>query len=408
MRKTTWVLLVLFVFSIPWEYSLDIGAPFGNVARILGLLTMLMAVPAVLEAGCIRTFGSVHWLALALYSWFCCGFFWTATPTETLTHLRGYAQEMILIWLVWEFVESLEGLRVLLRAWLAGSWILVILTIASFVITRGHAPGQVRFVAIGQDPNDVARFIVFGFPVAAGLLFGSSSGWAARVLWLLYFPVGFAAVLVTASRSGLLIAAVALCGCGAAALRKYTVGVIVAVVLVCSAMLLVFYTAPAGTFERLGTMAELWESRDLNQRANIWSAGWRAFEAVPLIGHGAGSFATAAELGSADTAHNTALGILVEAGLCGLLLAMGIVVVTARAIWKTRGQLRFALAMLMLVWSISSLIGTEWENRLTWLLFGIAAVAPTLRENVWAEPERNTDGSSWESAIAGLETGGSG
>ena len=37
MRRTTWILLLVLAFAIPWEYSLDLGEPLGNVARIAGL-----------------------------------------------------------------------------------------------------------------------------------------------------------------------------------------------------------------------------------------------------------------------------------------------------------------------------------------------------------------------------------
>ena len=55
MRKTVRTVLLLYVFAIPWEYSLDLGDPFGNVARILGLVLLLVAIPATIQAGGIRT-----------------------------------------------------------------------------------------------------------------------------------------------------------------------------------------------------------------------------------------------------------------------------------------------------------------------------------------------------------------
>jgi hypothetical protein len=83
MRKIAWGLLLLFTFAIPWEYSLDLGEPLGNIARILGLLLILVAVPAVLQAGRLRTPGPMQWLVLAFYLWFCCTCFWTIDPLST-------------------------------------------------------------------------------------------------------------------------------------------------------------------------------------------------------------------------------------------------------------------------------------------------------------------------------------
>ena len=59
-----------------------------------------------------------------------------------------------------------------MRAWLAGSWVLALLTIANFALARSCIAEQIRFAAAGQDPNDVARFLDLGFPVAALLLDG--------------------------------------------------------------------------------------------------------------------------------------------------------------------------------------------------------------------------------------------
>jgi len=149
MRRIARVLLVCFVFAIPWEYSLDLGAPFGNIARILGLATALVAVPALLQSAHMKRLSALHWLTAALYLWFCFSFFWTKSPHATLLHLRWYPQEMMLVWLVWEFTDGANELWSLIWAWLAGSWVLAILTLATFVLSVSQA-GQVRFVASGK------------------------------------------------------------------------------------------------------------------------------------------------------------------------------------------------------------------------------------------------------------------
>ena len=390
MRKAAWVLLVLLVFSIPWEYSLDFGAPWGNIARVLGLAALSVAFIAVLQEGGFRRLHEVHWATVALFGWFCCTYFWTVTQQETLAHLRGYAQELMLVWLVWELAETGESVRDLLKAWLAGSWVLAILTIASLVLLNAGGAELARFAPPGQDPNDVARYLALGIPIAAMAGDVKPKGlW--RVLSLAYMPVGFAGILVTASRSGLVVALIALAACGIAAVRSYPKRVAAAGCSVAVAATLILTAAPAGTLNRLSSIAELKQSGDLNQRVNIWSAGWRAFESAPVAGHGAGSFATAAELAPEDTAHNTLLSIVVEGGLVGLALAAAVVAISVRAIATMRGQLRYCLAVLMIVWTVSSLGGTVWESRLTWLMFGIAATGQRLakddRAGAEIEPE---------------------
>jgi O-antigen ligase len=373
MRRVARLMLVLVVFSIPWEYSLDLGAPFGNIARVLGLATALATVLAVLQTLEFRRLRALHWMTATLYLWFCLSFFWTSTPAATLAHLRWYPQEMMLVWLVWECTENQNDLWNLLWAWLAGSWVLVILTLANFVSSSAGSD-QARFVAIGQDPNDVARYIDFGFPLAA-LLFDCTKGRIARVVALTYFPIGFACVLLTGSRGGLVIAQIALAGCGGAALIRHPRRIAASGTVAIVAAALIVAAIPKETIGRLNSVSELWQRGDLNQRVNIWSAGWRAFTEAPILGHGAGSFVAASALAPEDTAHNTPLAILVEGGVLALLPATAILLICCKAIGRSSGSLRIALGILMCAWCFSSLVGSVAENRITWLFFGIAVVS---------------------------------
>jgi O-antigen ligase len=377
MRRIAWGLLLLFAFAIPWEYSLDLGEPLGNIARILGLLLILVAIPAVLQAGRLRTPGPMQWLVLAFYLWFCCTYFWTIDPLATLEMMRAYFQEMMIVWLVWEFAESPSDLRALLRAYVADSCVLALLTVANLCSPEAIASGQIRFVATGQDPNDVARFLDLGFPLAA-LLLNSERRWPARLLALSYLPLGLVAVLLTASRRGFLAAVVALTGCGILLARTHLKGVFAGILALPGLAAVLWFIVPHETLERLATIPEQLQGGNLNQRLNIWTAGWHAFVHAPLFGTGAGSFVAAAGMNPLDTAHNTALSILVGGGLCAFFLAVAIVALAARSILETFGPLRLALATALTVWIITSLVATVEESRTTWLLLGMIALAGRL------------------------------
>ncbi len=379
MRKLTRVLLILFVFAIPWEYSLDLGAPFGNIARVLGLAVLLSAPFAIMQSGRLHRPGAMVWMTVALYLWFCCSFFWTLAPQNTLSKLRGYPQEMMLIWLLPEFVECADDVRGIMRAWLAGSWVLALLTIATFVWPDAASTDQIRFAAAGQDPNDTARFLDFGFPIAAMLIDGKER-WPGKILAAGYLPVGLAGVLLTASRSGFLVALVALAGCAALAARRHPKTVLAGVFALPAFAWLVWASAPHGTLERIGTITQQLQNGDLNQRVEIWQAGWHAFIGAPLFGHGAGSFVAAAGLAPIDTAHNTMLAIGVEGGLVALAPAIAIVMIAIAQIIEMRGTIRIGLATLMAVWLALSLVGTVGENRTTWLLLGLVAACQQLAE----------------------------
>lgn len=412
MRRAAWILLLLFAFTIPWEYSLDLGGLLGNAARIAGLMVLLAAVPTILQAGRMRTPGAFWWLTLAFLLWFCSSYFWTIDPVATLEKIRGYFQEMMIVWLMWELADTPADLRSLLRATVAGSWVLALLTLAAFSSPEAIAAGQVRFAAYGQDPNEVARFLDLGFPLAA-LLVNCERRWPPRLLALGFFPLGILAVLLTASREGFLAAVIGIIGSAVLLTRgraRRAVTVLFALPFFLAGL---WFIVPSGTLARLATIPEQLRIGDLNQRLNIWSAGWRAFTHAPILGTGAGSFVAAAHLSPIDTAHNTALSIGVSGGLCALFLASSIVLLAVRYTLRTRGPLRLALITSLLVWILTSLVATVEENRTTWLLLAIVAVAGRLALDDPAglaacfsahpllpspspEPQLNPQSESWE------------
>ena len=379
MRNIARWLLLLFVFTIPWEYSLDLGPPWGNIARITGLALLVIAGLAVLERGRLCKPGALQWLSMSIYLWFCCSYFWSISPDVTAMKLRGYFQEMMLLWLVWELLETPDDLRNLMRAWLAGSWVLAILTAANFALSDPGSAEQIRFVAPGQDPNDVARYLALALPISALLLDGRER-WPGRLLAAGYIPLGFASILLTASRSGLVLSLLALLGCGLILFQKNRWALLAGILLLPAIAAAIWLMAPHETLLRLGSIVEQLRSADLNQRVSIWSAGWKAFLKAPIFGHGAGTFATAAGIAPEDTAHNTMLSIGVEGGLIALAISGAVVACLFTALTATTGTLRKALVALTAVWLVSSLVGTVAESRTTWLLLAMVALAGRLAE----------------------------
>jgi O-antigen ligase len=318
----------------------------------------------------------MQWLVLAFFLWYCCTCFWTIDPQVSVAKLRGYLQEILIVWLVWEFAESAGDLRALLRATVAGSWVLALLTLANFATAEAVA-NQIRFAAEGQDPNDVARFLNLGFPLAA-LLLNSEPRWPWRMLAAGYLPLGVVAVLLTASRGGFLAGLVALAGSGFLLAFGHPRRVLSGALALPPVVAALWLAIPRETFVRLATTSEQLQSGNLNQRWNIWAAGWHAFARAPFFGTGAGTFVGAAGVAPIDTAHNTALTIAVTGGLCALFLASMIVAIAVWSITQIRGPLMWAMATTLAVWLVTSLVATVEESRTTWLLLGMIALAGRL------------------------------
>jgi O-antigen ligase len=374
MRRLSVILLVLFAFAVPWEYSLELGEPLGNVARVLGILLLLVVVPAAVARRGFRRSGPILWLVMAFYLYFACTCFWTVDADSSIEKLRAYFQVMMVVWLVWEAASTAADLRMLMRAFVAGCWVLAALTWLDFASANAGDAAQLRFAASGQDPNDVARFLDMGFPFAA-LLFAIEESWPVRIAAILYLPAGLLAVLLTASRGGFTAALCALVG-SAALLVHWRPRAASAVFLGLAATAsLLWLFVPGGSLDRLATIPEQVGSGDLNERLNIWTAGWQAFTHAPWFGSGAGTFTIAADLAPGDTAHNTLMAVLVTAGLAGTAILVSILACVGRAALQCRGLLRIGLTTALLSWGVSSMVGSVEENRATWLIFAIIALA---------------------------------
>jgi len=400
-RGMVW-LLTAYAFTVPWEYSLEFGEPWGNVARLVGLALLAVAVPAVaarMARGELRRPGWVGGLTLALLLWFGMTLLWTVDMGTSLATVRGFAQELAVVWLLGEFVESGEDWLWVVRAFVAGCGVLAVLTLGNFTSAEALASEQVRFAAEGQDPNDVARFLDLGFGLA-GLLVAVERRWAGKALAAAYLPLGVMAAFLTASRGGLVGAAVGLGGALTILLTWKRNARLKMLMTGWGAAMVVGLIVPGGTLERLMTIPEQLQSGDLNQRVNLWIAGMRAFGERPWLGWGAGTFTTAAKLAPYDTAHNTLLSVLVTGGLVGVSLFVAVVMAGAVAVWRTRGLVRIALATTLAVGVVTGMVGTVEENRATWLLLGLAAVAGRVAgEQV--EAEERVVGTSGELQAAG-------
>lgn len=375
MRRLAWMLLLIFVFALPWEYSLDLGAPWGNIARLTGLVLLAVLLLAVLQAGSIRPPKAFHVVVLLWLLWLCCSALWSIVARTTAAHLPGYFEEAMIAWFLWELVESDADIAMVLRAYVAGAAVLAFLTFANFAWPQ--SPDQVRFVPAGQDPNDVARYLVLSLPLAAWLLNEAKAHWQ-RLLLIALPPFITVAVLLTASRGGFLACAFALIGCGLVLWRKHLGMVLAGLLTAPAAVLAVWLAAPHDTLLRLAGIPAQLMAGDLNQRWEIWAAGWRAFARAPILGSGAGSFVSAANLAPTDTAHNTVLAIAAEGGVISLAIAGAILILCIGALRHARPSLRLAMGTALAAWMFLSLVSTVQENRTTWFLLGLIVVAGRL------------------------------
>ena len=376
MARLTVALLVLYAFAVPWQYALDLGEPLGNVARIVGVLLLLIAIPALFARRAWHPPGLLPSLIFLLFLYLSTSYLWSIDPLTTLDKIRAYFQVMMVVWIAWEFLETPAQGRNFLRAILLGSIVLALLTVFNFTsVATAAVAQQTRFTASGQDPNDVARFLALVFPIAA-LLLAEDRRIAIRLLAAAYLPLGLLAVVLTASRGGFLGAIVALLAAFVLLARWRPAAAASVAVLLAALSTVAAFLVPAETFARLATIPAQFAALDFNDRFGIWTSGAQAFAHAPWLGYGAGNYSLAAGLATEDTAHNTFMALLVMGGLVAATLLLAILIAALRSILRARGLTRIAFFAVLAVWIVTASVGSVEENRMTWLLFACSALLP--------------------------------
>ena len=378
MRMIARFLLFLYTFVMPWAYSFDLGIPFGNIARISGLLAVAATAFMMLQERYAPKLDPIATCTLAYFLYLSGSYFWTLSTETTSGELRGIFQKMMVVWLISLHCDKASDLIKLMRCMVAGTSMLALLTLAAYRSTQVYADEQLRMAAAGQDPNDVAHFLSLGIPLA-GYLAVQETSTLYRRLSLVVIAIHLFAILLTGSRGGLMATAAALTCCVILFYRRAQRKTILAIMMMSPLLLIAYRTIPLPTMTRLQSIPEQIGNGDLNQRKQIWMAGWEAFRAAPILGNGAGCFVEAAHTATGDTAHNTSLALLVNGGLAGFSLALAILIAAIRALQRLHGDLRIALWGALLVCLLSSLVATMEENRLAWFLLGLIALAQRVK-----------------------------
>lgn len=374
MNRWARMALYVFAFVLPWEDSLLLPL-VGSLGRISGVLLLLFALPSLLRGRHLRLRRPSVFLVLmaALVTWSCLSLLWTLEPGASFAHALTRLQLLVLVWLLWQLLEDPASRLGTLRAYVMGCYVAIGSVLFNFV-TGSEAVYQ-RYSATGTDPNDFATMLALGIPMAwLALHRGRNALW----FWpmLVFLPAALGAILLTSSRGGALVTAVALL---VVPLTFRSLPVprrlgfwLVAVV----AALGVAYIAPSvydtvtTSLSRLSSTASELAEGTLNERADIWKAGLQLYGDTAPLGAGVGAFEESVSryAGFPKLAHNTYLSVFVELGPGGLLLFGACLLAVAASVLRQSGVERTVLAVLLLT-LILGLVPLTWEVRkVTWFV----------------------------------------
>lgn len=360
MSAIAYVGLWLFVFSVPWD-NLIIIPGVGVVTKITGGLAAALALLAAVAAGRFRRWHAFHLAALLFVLWTAGVLLFISHGVRPPRKLGTFVQLLIMVWMVWELAPSRQRLLGLMTAYVLGAYVTAFDTIRLYRTAGGALR---RFAAGAFDPNDLAMILALALPMAWYL---GMSYRQPLLRWLCraFVPIGVLAIGLTGSRGAMITGVLALMVIPLTMTRLSPGRLATALLLlVVSGTLAVVYL-PETVVERLATTRSEVEDATLGGRLKIWRAGMLVFSERPIIGYGLASFKTAVTsvMGpAAQVAHNSFISVLVETGLVGFLLYVGMIAAVLASIFKLPlVERRFGLVLFATLFL--AMTPLTWEDR---------------------------------------------
>lgn len=377
LRPALWA-LALFVFSVPSENGVAI-AGVGSMSRLMGLLAFGVAVVSMVDRGVVRLRMPSAFVVIGVLFvlWGSATYFWSAVPSVTMSWTVQFAQLLVLAWLIHQVARSERDRDLLMQGFVLGCYLAIAVAVATFV----RAPSDVWRDVGGFGVNSFAITSALAIPMA-WMLFLRRSFPSLQVLNAMYPLLALVAVVLAASRGGLLTALVAL------SIIPLTLGRLGVArrILLFTAMVTVavaaFVWAPQAFPElerniaRLGETGEELFEGTLTGRTRIWAANLEVFASSPIVGVGAGSvrYATEPILGSRRAPHNAFLSVAVGSGVVGLLLFVGLIAVVLVGVLAAPER-RIEYIVLLAALLVGMMPSNSDNNKYTWFILGVLASA---------------------------------
>jgi len=371
MRRITFYLICLCVFTIPLEQLLDTEGVI-SISRIVGAAAIGLGVLTVLTTGRVRRPGYILVLSIPFVFANVVSLLWTISVDASIQRVFTYAQLVAVVWLFGEFATEEWHLERVFAWYCFGSVIAIADDFRNFALGISYrtSAGDVRFAATNFDPNEFGITLALGIPLAWYLVLHGRG--AARIVAGASIPLACVAILLTGSRAAFLAVIVGLSIIPlTVSPRSFVSWLKVAAVLVFAGVA-VAWVVPSTLWERVLTVGQELEGGTMSGRTTIWDAGFSVFREKPLLGVGAGAFAAAVEpVVGARASHNVFLAVLVEQGIVGFVTFAALLLACAWRIGHAPAQQRRFWTSIAITWLIGAL-SLSWQSaKITWLLISL-------------------------------------
>lgn len=376
LDQLAFVFLWLMVFVIP------VSEAGYEMTRWFGLAAFGLTVLRTGVLGRGRRMCELHYWMIAFALWSSLSVLWTVDLDSSAMRAGTYLQLLLLAWVIWVLASSESRVLCLLQAYVFGTVICSVATIANLLAGRTmgqgddlDAPGSDRYTMNGMNPNDLGFMLALSIPMVLFLLARRKGGLLGAIACWVQMVLAMSAILLSGSRGAALTAFAALLMLPLV-LGKLPAWQRVTATVACAAVVSAgIYMLPADTWDRFLDLGNQLTEGTMTHRRQIWAASEAVFRDHPLLGVGAGAHPVAVEsiLGRPLVAHNTFISVLAELGVPGELLLLGLLFAAFyRAFHMPRLERIFWIVTLA-AWCVGVCGGT-WEYRkLTWAMFALLA-----------------------------------
>ena len=329
MAKLPFWFLCFFVFSLPWQGFIVIPG-LGTVSRLLGFLLVGVGGLYILLKKNLKELPLLLIICIVFVLWGLFSYIWSIHPVATLSRFFQNIQFIAMMWLIWELCNSRKDYILLMQLFVLGLFI-PIFDMLSMYISQTY--GYYRISAGGFGANRMALYLAIGMPIAWYLYLSERMN---MFTWfnLSYIPLAMFSILLTGSRTGLIIGAIGLIIVPLTFinLRNNSKIVVLTVSTICVVFSLIYFSQETErlerNIERFVETPEMVQEGRFTGREIIWAKGIQRIADKPI--HGYGSNTSRFILGEAlhrdaRAAHNTYIALLLDGGIISIIILIAVI-----------------------------------------------------------------------------------
>lgn len=378
INNTSLVIVLLFIFLIPWGDSIRDGLP-ATVGAVSFAFLMLLLI----TEGTHRNYSPYHFMVIAFWIWALISVMWTydyGTGTEVA---KRALQIMILPFVFSIIITSKSRLLFAYQSFVLGNSVGSVIIISNF-LNGIQSLYYNRYGISNLEPDLLGIMLASSIPIAAYLNNTYKSRWL-KNFNLFAIPLIIYAIFLTGTRTATLMSILGLAYwlfSQRNASIKIKLGILFTFLVT---ILLILNFVPKASLERAYSSGESISSGSLNYRTVIWSASIEQWKKSPIVGTGLGGlkYALNKERVNFSGAHNAYIEILTETGIVGLTLYLVLIFIIFYHIFQCPfAELVFLLTLLIVI-LMSQIVQHSHYQKETWFaltMIVIHAQLATLRK----------------------------